>query len=141
MGCSSVKLANEGEFDDHGMVHGYLMGGCSMVVGNLWDVTDKDIDRFCLGVVKRMTSGGRKRSEITEDDKEEEEGKKKRGRKKKGKSGKRKKKVVVEEEEMVVVDVLRSISSARDDCKMKYMIGAAPVVYGVPVVVSCTRMR
>ena len=62
MGCSSGKLRDEGKFDPHGMVHAYLTGGSPLVVSNLWDVTDKDIDRFasiylrecCAMMVKSM---------------------------------------------------------------------------------------
>ena len=94
-----------------------------MVVGNLWDVTDKDIDRFCVSALQRMTTTF----------KEGEERKKDNKKKTKGKRAKQS-----EEEEEEVVDVLRTVALARNDCKMKYLIGAAPVCYGVPVVVRCT---
>ena len=109
--------------------------GCSMVVGNLWDVTDKDIDRFCVSALQRMTTTFKEGEERKKD-------KKKKGKKKKTKKdikktkGKRAKQS--EEEEEDVVDVLRTVALARNDCKMKYLIGAAPVCYGVPVVVRCT---
>jgi len=48
MGCSSAVLAPSsawgGELD--GPALSYLLAGAPAVVGNLWDVTDKDIDRF-----------------------------------------------------------------------------------------------
>jgi len=106
-----------------------------MVVGNLWDVTDKDIDRFCVSALQRMTTTFKEGEERKKD-------KKKKGKKKKTKKdikktkGKRAKQS--EEEEEDVVDVLRTVALARNDCKMKYLIGAAPVCYGVPVVVRCT---
>ena len=102
--------------------------GCSMVVGNLWDVTDKDIDRFCVSALQRMTTTFKEGEERKKD-------KKKKGKKKKTKGKRAKQSEEVEED---VVDVLRTVALARNDCKMKYLIGAAPVCYGVPVVVRCT---
>ncbi|KAK3942394.1 Separin [Diplogelasinospora grovesii] len=47
MGCSSAKLNEAGEgFEVYGPVWNYLMAGAPAVVGTLWDVTDRDIDRF-----------------------------------------------------------------------------------------------
>ncbi|KAH3667467.1 hypothetical protein OGAPHI_003116 [Ogataea philodendri] len=48
LGCSSGKLKTNGVFKPYGTVYNYLTGGCPMVVANLWDVTDKDIDKFTL---------------------------------------------------------------------------------------------
>jgi separase len=111
-----------GEFDAHGMVHGYLMGGCSMVIGNLWDVTDKDLDRFCISTLNSMTNcgggsgGSRSRSSSSSSSSSSSN-----------------------EEDSV--NVLRKVTLARDQCKMKYLIGAAPVCYGVPIAVTCTTMQ
>ena len=123
MGCSSVKLKEEGVFDAHGMVHGYLMSGCSLVVGNLWDVTDKDIDRFCINVLDVMISsksGGGDGGDGGSSDKGDNS-------RDSGNSSSEH-----------LVDVLQAVAVSRDKCKMKYMIGAAPVCYGIPVVVHCT---
>ncbi|KAF9436395.1 hypothetical protein BGZ76_004090 [Entomortierella beljakovae] len=46
LGCSSGSLKSEGEFDPTGNAMNYLLAGCPAVVANLWDVTDKDLDRF-----------------------------------------------------------------------------------------------
>ncbi|KAK4193652.1 Separin [Podospora australis] len=46
MGCSSAALVEAGEFEPSGPAWNYLMAGCPAVVGTLWDVTDRDIDRF-----------------------------------------------------------------------------------------------
>ncbi|KAJ2830265.1 separin protein, partial [Coemansia furcata] len=45
-GCSSGQLKPAGEYDAMGTAVDYLIGGCPALVGNLWDVGDKDIDRF-----------------------------------------------------------------------------------------------
>ncbi|KAK4153760.1 peptidase family C50-domain-containing protein, partial [Chaetomidium leptoderma] len=50
MGCSSAALADNGEFEPSGPVWNYMMAGCPAVVGTLWDVTDRDVDRFAGGV-------------------------------------------------------------------------------------------
>ncbi|KAF9155404.1 hypothetical protein BG015_009961 [Linnemannia schmuckeri] len=46
LGCSSGLLKGSGEFDPTGNVMNYLLAGCPTVVANLWDVTDRDLDRF-----------------------------------------------------------------------------------------------
>ncbi|KAK1779243.1 peptidase family C50-domain-containing protein [Copromyces sp. CBS 386.78] len=47
MGCSSAKLNEAGEgFEVYGPAWNYMMAGAPAVVGTLWDVTDRDIDRF-----------------------------------------------------------------------------------------------
>ena len=38
----------------------------------------------------------------------------------------------VEEEEGEKVSVVRAVARARESCKLKYLTGAAPVVYGIP---------
>lgn len=47
-GCSSGKLRQQGIHDPSGAVLYYLCGGAPFVVGNLWDVTDVDIDKFSM---------------------------------------------------------------------------------------------
>ncbi len=73
------------------------------LVANLWDVTDRDIDKFSQSVfddlhlnadaVKqwRADGGGAERT-----------------------------------------SVVRAVAKARESCKLKYLTGAAPVVYGIP---------
>lgn len=46
IGCSSGDLNHDGFDHLMGMPYSYLLGGSSTVLGMLWDVTDKDIDRF-----------------------------------------------------------------------------------------------
>ncbi|KAK4123665.1 hypothetical protein N657DRAFT_596310 [Parathielavia appendiculata] len=54
MGCSSAALADNGEFEPAGPVWNYMMAGCPAVVGTLWDVTDRDLDRFAGGVMEDL---------------------------------------------------------------------------------------
>src|SRR5690554_3902175 len=46
LGCSSGSLKGAGEFDPTGNAVNYLLAGCPTLVANLWDVTDRDLDRF-----------------------------------------------------------------------------------------------
>ncbi len=46
IGCSSGKIKPLGEFCPEGTFLNYLYAGCPTILVNLWDVTDKDIDRF-----------------------------------------------------------------------------------------------
>lgn len=64
------------------------------VVVNLWDVTDKDIDRFSLEMLLHW-------SLLPGKDK--------------------------------AVSLCSAVAQSRDQCVMRYLNGAAPVVYGLPV--------
>lgn len=79
-----------------------LMASPCLVV-NLWDVTDKDIDKFAQSVFNRL--------------KLEPETVKARKQGKNVGSG---------------VSVVRAVAESRDVCKLKYLTGAAPIVYGIP---------
>jgi separase len=56
MGCSSGQLHLQGDFEPSGMAAAYFSAGCPALVANLWDVTDKDIDRFTEEVVGAFTA-------------------------------------------------------------------------------------
>ena len=68
------------------------------LIANLWDVTDRDIDKFSQAVFDelQLTPEGvaRPRADAT--------------------------------------SVVAAVAQARDSCKLKYLTGAAPVVYGIP---------
>ncbi|KAA6417398.1 MAG: cell division-associated BIMB-like, partial [Trebouxia sp. A1-2] len=53
MGCSSGSLAKAGQYEPSGPVLAYLMAGCPVAIANLWDVTDRDIDRFSKEVLSK----------------------------------------------------------------------------------------
>lgn len=46
MGCSSGSLWLKGCYIPQGIPLSYLLAGSPAIVANLWDVTDRDIDRF-----------------------------------------------------------------------------------------------
>ncbi|XP_064161060.1 separin isoform X1 [Anguilla rostrata] len=90
-GCSSAALAVRGELEGAGVILNYLMAGCPLVVGNLWDVTDRDIDRFTTTLLQCWLSAGRG------------------------------------------APLLDHMAPSRQATYLKHLIGAAPVVYGLPV--------
>ncbi|RMZ85135.1 hypothetical protein DV738_g31, partial [Chaetothyriales sp. CBS 135597] len=55
MGCSSVKMTTCGIYEPYGTPWHYINGGAHAVVGTLWDVTDREIDRFAM---KALTEWG-----------------------------------------------------------------------------------
>ena len=46
MGCSSESLSLNGQYTPQGTHLSYLSAGSAVMVVNLWEATDKDIDRF-----------------------------------------------------------------------------------------------
>jgi separase len=88
-GCSSGRLTPQGVFDPSGPALNYLLAGAPFVVGNLWDVTDKDIDKLSLECMR----------------------------------------LLLDEEE----NVASALASSRKVCKLKFAVGCAPVVYGIPI--------
>lgn len=112
-GCSSGKLKNE--LFPHGTPYNYLMGGCPSLLVNLWDVTDKDTDLFTMKVLQQWG--------LLEEEEEIKE------------SG-----FNMEEFMMTFAsdkpntETLSScIAKGRDVCKLKYLNGASPVLYGLPL--------
>ncbi len=85
-GCSSGRLRENGDFDPHGIALDYLLASSPMVLGNMWDVTDVDTDRFTKALLDAWFQGQ---------------------------------------------NLVHSANIARDSCQLSYLVGAAPVVYGV----------
>jgi separase len=133
MGCSSGRMVECGAFEPYGVPWNYMHASAPAVVGTLWDVTDKDIDRFAM---KSFTEWGLLEREHI---KEEAAGGKKKGKNAAatGKSRKQpshsarerdlsKRKVALDE----------AVARARSSCVLRYLNGAAPVIYGIPVVLA-----
>lgn len=95
-GCSSGFLKPCGNFDPRGIALEYLIAGSPAVLGNLWDVTDVDIDRYAKDLLERSGVFG----------------------------------------DSDPVDLMAAAAKSRDICQLPYLVGAAPVVYGLPVVIS-----
>ncbi|KAL3458583.1 peptidase family C50-domain-containing protein [Aspergillus heterothallicus] len=99
MGCSSGTLTEAGEYEPYGTPMNYLQAGSPALVATLWDVTDKDIDRFAQATFENWGLLGACGEAVGEDNK-------------------------------VALDA--AVSRSRQACVLKYLNGAAPVVYGVP---------
>ncbi|KAH9848957.1 peptidase family C50-domain-containing protein [Lenzites betulinus] len=102
-GCSSGVLKYMGDFDRTGTPYHYMLAGCPTLVANLWDVTDRDIDKFSQAVFDDLR--------LTPDAVREWR---------------------TEESGAARTSVVRAVARARECCKLKYLTGAAPVVYGIP---------
>ncbi|CAH8657528.1 unnamed protein product [Schistosoma guineensis] len=48
LGCSSGKPRSAGRHEPYTSLFNHLIAGCPFVCGLLWDVTDRDVDRFTL---------------------------------------------------------------------------------------------
>ncbi|XP_043098773.1 separin isoform X2 [Puntigrus tetrazona] len=57
-GCSSAALSVLGCQEGTGIILSYLTAGCPLVLGNLWDVTDRDLDRFTSALLQSWLSAG-----------------------------------------------------------------------------------
>lgn len=126
-GCSSASLREAGEFEPYGTPRNYMLAGAPAVAGALWDVTDGDCDRFAAGVLEgwgllaRGSCGG---------DEGGKSGKGNRRRKQVDACGDREEVVDAESGKMCLSE---AVAKARKRCYLKYLNGAAMVVYGVPV--------
>ena len=149
-GCSSGKLRDAGDFEPWGTPFTYLLGGRYLsrnveslihspaMLANLWDVTDRDIDRLSYGVFSRWgLCDERPKSRGSDDGTFEPE----RGmgidfggatlgeRKRQLQANMKGKKFITTRG----VSLTEALAVARDDCTLKYLNGAAPVIYGVPI--------
>ncbi|CAI5993931.1 unnamed protein product [Closterium sp. NIES-65] len=59
MGCSSARLSPRGDYEPLGVPLNYLAAGCPAIVGNLWDVTDGDIDRYSQRILESWVGKAR----------------------------------------------------------------------------------
>lgn len=123
IGCSSGALTEAGEFEPYGTPMTYMQAGCPALVATLWDVTDKDVDRFSMKVLEAWGLLGQEAPVVGVA--------KKGGPKAKGK-GKAKVTETVEPTG-TKMSLDQAVARGRDSCILKYLNGAAPVVYGVPV--------
>ncbi|KAJ6704493.1 hypothetical protein OIU85_030317 [Salix viminalis] len=146
MGCSSGSLSSNGCYAPQGTALSYLLAGSPVVVANLWEVTDKDIDRFGKAMLdawlneRSSVSLGCDQCNLVA--KEFEAMNIKTG---KGKAKKKNPKSKASE----AFDGGAAINScghrpkigafmgkAREACTLPFLIGASPVCYGVPTAIG-----
>ncbi|KAL2385604.1 hypothetical protein RJZ90_001165 [Blastomyces dermatitidis] len=123
MGCSSGSLTEAGEFEPYGTPINYMHAGTPALVATLWDVTDKDIDRFAHSTFGQWglmdeapvesNQSGRTKGPTTMKPHLPSPIKQHQG------GG--------------AVGLDTAVAKSRSACILKYLNGAAPVVYGVPV--------
>jgi separase len=147
MGCSSGRLLAVGEYDPLGTVVNYLMHS-PCVVGNLWDVTDKDIDRFALSALGKwgLFPNIEFKSKNPDERIEEEVPRDIAPAKLLQFSGDHARNSLFAFQSQPqhsggtvrsgTHGISESISTARSDCHFPYLIGAAPVMYGIPISLS-----
>ncbi|BGP15795.1 separin protein [Rhodosporidiobolus nylandii] len=98
-GCSSGMLKEQGDFDPVGTPYHYMVAGCPALVANLWDVTDKDIDKLAFAVLRKTGVAPPESGEL----------------------------------KTPPLSLTAAVASSRDVCNLRYLNGAAVVVYGIPV--------
>jgi separase len=147
MGCSSAAISLRGDhFEPEALLLAYVDAGAPAVVGALWDVTDRDCDRASVrageawglwsgaeegsGAARLLAKKGRQRKgdEAVEAGRGGVQG----GRGARGKAAVwGKGKGVVDDRQRV--SLVEAVRVGRDECYLKYLNGAAMVVYGIPV--------
>lgn len=148
MGCSSGSLSLIGPYAPKGIPLSYLLAGSPIIVANLWEVTDKDIDRFGKAMldswltVRSSPSIGCSQCNLVA---KEFEAMNIRGGKGNAKKKVPKKKVPETCDSGSLRDCCDHrprlgsfMGKARDACTLPFLIGAAPVCYGVP---TCIRRK
>ena len=139
MGCSSAAITDNGDFEPSGMVLAYLAAGALAVVGTLWDVTDRDCDRASVDIgarwglwkeqvhvmAKYKAARGRRCMEVARSAGSTAPAKLPRAKKhQRGEGG---------EGDPMPVGLPEAVARGRQACHLKYLNGAAFVVYGIPV--------
>ncbi|XP_020551646.1 separase [Sesamum indicum] len=113
LGCSSGSLYLKGCYMPQGAPLSYLLAGSPVIIANLWEVTDKDIDRFGKAMLNAWL---RERSAASAECAECNE--------------------PVNNCKYTKCSHKPRIGSfmgqARDACTLGFLIGASPVCYGVP---------
>jgi separase len=168
MGCSSGAVWEYGDLEPCAVPLAYLLAGkkdsesdphdtrqsestgkCMSVIATLWDVTDKDIDRFTLAVgedwglwlatgdSKIPTKTPRKREIVTQPSTPVQVPKTPKT------PAPRKTPAIAktpaisrgrpQDDRGRKLSLVEAVARSRDACVLRYLNGAAPVVYGVPV--------
>ncbi|KAF2022052.1 hypothetical protein BU24DRAFT_384489 [Aaosphaeria arxii CBS 175.79] len=152
-GCSSVHLSENGIYEPSGMLASYLTAGAPAVVGMLWDVTDKDCDRFaikageCWGLWQEKSEAeeaaesgkkGKGKGKVAQFVADVESARAttttKKGRKARAQGGEDdgpSAPANVAKERGVGLD--EAVRIGREACVLRYLNGAAAVMYGIPV--------
>lgn len=143
MGCSSGALSLHGPYMPEGTPLSYLVAGSPAIIANLWDVTDKDIDRFGKAMLdawleERSNATGlcTQCNSLAEEFEAIDLRSNCTGRNNKKKLPKNKPAPEPRNcrdcRDVSVARIGSFMGRARDACMLPFLIGAAPVCYGVP---------
>ena len=126
MGCSSGKLTEAGEFEPYGTPMSYMLADCPAMLATLWNVTDKDIDRFSETVLQKW---GLVLRQPAPDSSPIKKTARARGKSKARHSPP----APAMSPENGNMSLDQAVAQGRGSCIFRYLNGAAPVVYGIPV--------
>ena len=118
MGCSSGNQYVMGDFEPYGTVLAYILAGCPCIVGNLWDVTDRDIDRLTEQFLDSWLKANDTTTTTTNGEKSES-----------GATHANRAVSLLGDQNSICYH----LNKARSACKMNYLNGSAPIVFGLPV--------
>jgi len=170
MGCSSGAITEHGHLEPSAVPLAYMLAGqtnvtasndenaekparkCMSVVANLWDVTDKDIDRFSLALGEEwglwptasqaeLPAKTPKRRQVVVAPSTPQQASKvpktpkvhKTPAPAKTPARSRSRAPARDGKKLSLVD---AVARSRDACYLRYLNGAAPVVYGIPTYLS-----
>lgn len=149
MGCSSAAVSEHGDFEPTGMILAYLAAGSPAVVGTLWDVTDKDCDRasvkagelWGLWDAPSPEDKASKKSKGKSKEIEKPRGTKVAARRKLFEAGNEDASSARDTDSSITgseggkpkLSLVQAVAASRDECYLKFLNGAALVVYGIPV--------
>ena len=114
-GCSSGRLSMQGVHDPSGAVLNYLVGGAPFVVANLWDVTDRDIDRLSVDCMKRVFDSAAENNINSSAQAPNNHNSPSNSN-----------------------SLGSAVAAARTVCKLKNAVGSAAVLYGLPASLTST---
>ncbi|CAL5019775.1 unnamed protein product [Urochloa decumbens] len=145
MGCSSGTLHCRGSYAPRGAPLSYLFAGSPAIIANLWDVSDKDIDRFSKALLNSwlqeiFTDGNNcsKCTLLTQEFESMNIAPKDNGRtRRKGMRGKKPQQINDSSKCCSCRQrrIASYLSEARRACRLPFLIGASPVCYGVPTII------
>lgn len=151
MGCSSGSLSLNGCYAPQGTALSYLLAGSPAIVANLWEVTDKDIDRFGKAMLdawleeRSSVSLGCDQCNLVAKEFEAMNIKSGKGKAKK-KVPKTKTKAAGTFAGGAVINscdhrpkIGAFMAQAREACTLPFLIGASPVCYGIPTSIGIKK--
>lgn len=94
--------------DPQGVPVNYIIGGAGYVIANLWDVTDKDIDKLSIHCMQKLFT-------VSHDSTAMGNGS-----------------IDDTAPHVPCISPAEALTASRDVCKLKNAVGSAPVVYGLP---------